>query len=62
MWTQHPSAIVADVRTPQIDTETSQMLPVPPIRLNRRRTLRDWVKKVDSYTLWAFNPQKPLGR
>jgi len=38
------------------------MLPVPPIRITRRRSLRDWVKAVDAYTLWAFNAQGPLGR
>jgi hypothetical protein len=38
------------------------MLPLPPIRITRKRSLRDWLKRADSYTLWAFNPQGPLGR
>ncbi len=38
------------------------MLPLPPIRISRRRSLRDWIRRIDSYTLWAFNPQPPLAR
>jgi len=37
------------------------MLPLPPLRIpaSSFRRLARWV---DSYTLWAFNPQHPLGR
>jgi hypothetical protein len=36
------------------------MLPLPPIRFTPRRTRRSWLRRLDSYTLWAFNPQPPL--
>ncbi len=36
------------------------MLPLPPIRIRRIRSMRDWIKQVDAYTLWAINPQPPL--
>ena len=35
------------------------MLPVPPIR-DSNRTLRSLMRRLDAYTLWAFNP--PRGR
>jgi len=37
------------------------MLPLPPIRTSPSafRRLARWI---DAYTLWAFNPQPPLGR
>ena len=37
------------------------MLPLPPVRtapFSFRRILRG----IDAYTLWAFNPQRPLRR
>ena len=33
------------------------MLPVPPIRTSNR-TLRSLLRRLDAYTLWAFNPPK----
>lgn len=37
------------------------MLPLPPIRIQPRKpSLRSIIKKVDSYTLWAFNPDTLL--
>ena len=38
------------------------MLPPPPVRITRGRSLRDWLKVIDSYTLWAFNPPQHRGR
>jgi hypothetical protein len=38
------------------------MLPLPPIRITPKRSMRDWIKRVDSYTLWAFNPDILLSR
>ena len=37
-----------------------EMLPLPPIPTRRPSSLRDLIRRVDSYTLWAFNPQPPL--
>jgi hypothetical protein len=37
------------------------MLPLPPIRTSTF-SLRRIVRRIDAYTLWAFNPQGPLGR
>jgi hypothetical protein len=36
------------------------MLPLPPVRTNI--SWRRLFQKADAYTLWAFNPQGPLGR
>ena len=33
------------------------MLPTPAIRAARQRSLTGWLKAIDRYTLWAFNPQ-----
>lgn len=38
------------------------MLPLPMIRAARPAGLRSWLRRVDDYTLWAFNTQRPLGR
>jgi len=38
------------------------MLPPPPVRIAHRRTLRDWLRIADAYTLRALNPQRPRGR
>jgi hypothetical protein len=37
------------------------MLPLPPIRTSSF-SLRRLARRIDAYTLWAFNPQRPLGR
>lgn len=37
------------------------MLPLPPVRISSS-SLRRIVRRIDAYTLWAFNPQHPLGR
>jgi hypothetical protein len=36
------------------------MLPLPSIRSTPRRPRRSWLRRLDSYTLWAFNPRPPL--
>lgn len=37
------------------------MLPVPPIRGTvKRSAFGERIRKVDQYTLWAFNAQAPL--
>ncbi len=36
------------------------MLPLPSIRISPKRSRRSWLRRLDSYTLWAFNPQPPL--
>ncbi len=38
------------------------MLPLPPIPHLSRSRLRALVRRIDSYTLWAFNAQPPLSR
>jgi hypothetical protein len=38
------------------------MLPLPPIPNLSRSRLRTVVRRIDSYTLWAFNAQPPLSR
>jgi hypothetical protein len=47
-------------RTPLVTRRTA-MLPLPPVRTSTSsfRRLARWF---DAYTLWAFNPQRPLGR
>jgi hypothetical protein len=47
-------------RTPLI-TWRIAMLPLPPIRISTS-SLRRFARRIDAYTLWAFNPQSPLGR
>ena len=47
-------------RTP-LDTRRTAMLPLPPIRTSTS-SFRRLVRRIDAYTLWAFNPQRPLGR
>jgi hypothetical protein len=37
------------------------MLPLPPIRISTS-SLRRFARRIDAYTLWAFNPQRPLDR
>lgn len=37
------------------------MLPLPHIRLTTS-SLRRFARRIDAYTLWAFNPQSPLDR
>jgi hypothetical protein len=37
------------------------MLPLPPIRTSLS-SVRRLARRIDTYTLWAFNPQGPLGR
>jgi hypothetical protein len=37
------------------------MLPLPPIRTSTS-ALRRLARRIDAYTLWAFNPQRPLDR
>jgi hypothetical protein len=37
------------------------MLPLPPIRTSSF-SFRRLARRIDAYTLWAFNPQRPLGR
>ena len=37
------------------------MLPPPPIRTSRFSFQR-LARRIDAYTLWAFNPQRPLRR
>jgi hypothetical protein len=37
------------------------MLPLPPIRTSKN-SLRRLAQRIDAYTLWAFNPQPPIGR
>jgi hypothetical protein len=44
------------------DERSLTMLPLPPIRITPKRSMRDWIKRVDSYTLWAFNPDILLSR
>ncbi len=38
------------------------MLPPPPMRIRPPAVprLRRWLARVNSYTLWAFNPQPPV--
>lgn len=36
------------------------MLPTPAVRARRQRSFGDWLRAVDDYTRWAFNP--PRGR
>jgi|tagenome__1003787_1003787.scaffolds.fasta_scaffold6167295_1 hypothetical protein len=38
------------------------MLPLPAIRSDNPPTIRDWIKKIDAYLLWAFNPDPHLRR
>lgn len=38
------------------------MLPLPMIPTDRSSTLRSWLARVDSHTLWAFNAQPALAR
>ena len=42
-------------------TRRTAMLPLPPIRTSTS-SFRRLVRRIDAYTLWAFNPQRPLGR
>jgi hypothetical protein len=37
------------------------MLPLP-LSASRKRSMRGWIERVDSYTLWAFNPDILLSR
>jgi hypothetical protein len=37
------------------------MLPLPPVRTSTS-PFRRLVRRIDAYTLWAFNPQRPLVR
>lgn len=37
------------------------MLPVPPIRISTL-PFRRLARGIDAHTLWAFNPQRPIGR
>jgi hypothetical protein len=58
---------VADtvVRQPERDrnrsTTEDTMLPLPTVRTSPG-SLRRLARRIDEYTLWAFNPQRPLGR
>ena len=47
-------------RTPLVTRRTA-MLPLPPIRTSSF-SFRRLARRLDAYTLWAFNPQRPLGR
>jgi hypothetical protein len=38
------------------------MLPLPPVPQVGRGRLRHLVRRLDAYTLWAFNAQPPLVR
>jgi hypothetical protein len=38
------------------------MLPLPPIPHLSRSRVRTLMRRIDSYTLWAFNAQPPLSR
>ena len=38
------------------------MLPLPAIRSENPPTIREVIKKIDAYLLWAFNPQPHLRR
>ena len=54
------------VRHPGLDRTLSSpgetaMLPLPPIRTSSF-SFRRLARRIDAYTLWAFNPQRPLGR
>jgi hypothetical protein len=37
-------------------------MPSLPLVRTDPRSIRRWMAKVDSYLLWAFNPQPPLRR
>jgi hypothetical protein len=47
-------------RTPLVTRRTA-MLPLPPIRTSPS-AFRRLIRWIDAYTLWAFNPQPPVGR
>lgn len=47
-------------RTPLVTRRTA-MLPLPTIRTSTS-SFRRLARRIDAYTLWAFNPQHPLGR
>jgi hypothetical protein len=47
-------------RTPLVTRRTA-MLPLTPIRTSTS-SFRRLARRIDAYTLWAFNPQRPLGR
>jgi hypothetical protein len=38
------------------------MLPLPPVPSVSGGRFRSLLKRIDSYTLWAFNAQPPLSR
>jgi hypothetical protein len=38
------------------------MLPLPSVRAPQRSPLGTWLKRLDDYTLWAFNPPRSHGR
>jgi hypothetical protein len=37
------------------------MLPLPSVRTSTS-SFRRLARRIDAYTLWAFNPQHPFGR
>jgi hypothetical protein len=38
------------------------MLPLPAIRTDNPPSIRDWVRRIDAYLLWAFDPGPHLSR
>lgn len=56
-----PGAAVLCPSYPDPENEERDMLVPPPARITRR-TVRDWLRVADSYTLWAFNAGRPTDR